>query len=374
MPGRIVGLDGLRAISILLVIVGHAWATLPSPGRFGALAPYLGNAQMGVTTFFVVSGFLITYLLRREWEKTGTIWIKAFYVRRVLRIFPALYTYLAVLVLLRVAGAIHTTWGDLGIAGTFLTNYKHLFGIPTNDHYWFVGHFWTLSLEEQFYLFWPATILAFGMRRAPTVALLIVLLSPLVRVATYFLWPDVRGQLSIMLHTAADPIMIGCLAALWQGDVRLEGFLRRWSAWQWPVLATFFVLFVSPWLTSRYHGMYSMTAGMTLNGVGIAFIMLWVIRHPAHGVVRFLASRPVAHVGILSYSLYLWQQLFLTHNNSTWMGTFPLNLLACIAAAELSYWVVERPFLKLRDNFRRRAQPVTVMKADAADDRAVAGG
>jgi peptidoglycan/LPS O-acetylase OafA/YrhL len=363
--GRIVGLDGLRAISIALVLIGHGLATIPASFRPDYLAPYLGNATLGVMTFFVVSGFLITHLLRQEWGATGTLRLKAFYARRILRIFPALYAYLLVLTLIRIAGWIDTTWADLGVAGTFLTNYKHAFPIPTNDDYWFVGHFWTLSLEEQFYLFWPATILAFGIRRAPRIALGIVLATPLVRVVTYFLWPEARGQLGLMLHTAADPIMVGCLAALWQGEPSFEAVLRRFSRSYVALAASLFLLFASPWLASQFQGMYSMTVGMSLNSIAIAYIMLWVIRHPEHAVVRFLSTPVVRHVGVLSYSLYLWQQLFLTTRNESWTGSFPINLLVCFAVAELSYRVVEQPFLRLRDRFRGKSA-VGLASADAA--------
>jgi peptidoglycan/LPS O-acetylase OafA/YrhL len=139
-PRRIAGLDGLRAVSILLVIVGHGWATVPRGDEFGALAPFVGNASLGVTTFFVISGYLITYLLRKEWQQTGTVRLCEFYARRVRRIFPALYTYLLVLVGLKAAGVIATTGNDLTVAATFLTNYKHVLPVHTNGDYWFVAH------------------------------------------------------------------------------------------------------------------------------------------------------------------------------------------------------------------------------------------
>src|SRR6516165_5021621 len=112
---RIAGLDGLRAVSILLVLIGHGAATIPVAGRSWAanLAPY---ASLGVITFFVISGYLITHLLRKECEQRGAIHLGAFYIRRVLRIFPALYAYILILTLLRAVGWIGTTTGDLVVA------------------------------------------------------------------------------------------------------------------------------------------------------------------------------------------------------------------------------------------------------------------
>lgn len=353
--GRIFGIDGLRGVSILLVLAGHGAATVPVPdGRMPAAAAYLFNASLGVLTFFVISGYLITRLLRSEREQTGAIRLRAFYARRVLRIFPALYAYLLAVGLLRAAGWIDTTWGDLAVAGTFLTNYKHVFSVPTNGDYWFVGHFWTLSLEEQFYLFWPVTILAVGLCRAPRVALFIALTAPVVRVASYFAWPAARGQLGMMLHTSADPIMIGCLAALWEDRPGFEWLLRRGSHWVWPVAAALFLFVGSRWLALRFRGEYQMTAGQTLNGLAVAFVLLWVARHPTSLIGRLMNAPVLRGIGILSYSLYLWQQLFLTTKNHTWTGLFPVNFLVCFAAAAVSYQMIEGPFLRLRSRFRWR--------------------
>jgi peptidoglycan/LPS O-acetylase OafA/YrhL len=364
--GRIAGLDGLRAISIVLVLIGHGSATIPSSYQFERYAPYLGNASLGVLTFFVISGYLITYLLRKEWEKTHTIRLQTFYLRRALRIFPAFYTYLLAIMLLRAGGWIDTTYGDIMAAGTYLTNYKARFSVPTNDDYWFVGHFWTLSLEEQFYLFWPATIFFLGLVRAPRAALLIVVATPIIRVASYFIWPSVRGQLGMMLHSAADPLMVGCLAALWQGHRTFEAVLNRFSSWIWPLLAAFFLLGVSPWLQVQFQGRYSMTIGWSLSAFAVVFILLWVVRNPESLLGRVLTTPVLRYIGILSYSLYLWQQLFLTTRNTGVFGQFPLNFVACFVAAQLSYVVVERPFLRLRDRFRRGRPSLANSNSDAA--------
>ena len=374
---RISGLDGLRAVSILLVLIGHGWSTIPYSQDLGGLAPYFRNSGLGVTTFFVISGYLITYLLRREWEKTGSLSLKSFYMRRVLRIFPALYTYLLTLTIIRVLGWIDTTYGDLAIAGTFLTNYKHLLPIATNFDFWFVVHFWTLSLEEQFYLFWPATVLGCSLLRAPGIALLIVVTAPIVRVTTYHTGVSSPGQLGMMLHSAADPIMFGCLAALWQGKPWFEAIRRRFSSWVWPLLAGLFLVIVSVKFAVRFPQEYTITVGVTLNSLAITFVMLWIVNHPTSLVGRLLATPVLRHIGMLSYSLYLWQQLFLTpreHSwtNTVWIATFPQNFVACFAAAEISYWLIEQPFLSLRSRFRREEHSPTILRAEVTpSDRAV---
>ncbi len=350
--GRLLGIDGLRAISIAFVLVGHGADTLPEGTVPEAILPYLGNGHLGVTTFFVVSGYLITYLLLRERRRTGAVGLSDFYIRRVLRIFPAFYTYLAAMAIARSWGWIDTTVADLAAAGTFTVNYNHLTPGPTNGDYWFVGHFWTLALEEQFYLLWPLAFLLAGPAKAHRVALAIVVTAPAVRTISYFLDPGSRGQLGIMLHTAADPIMFGCCAALWQGRRGFEATLDRLSFWTWSATATAFLVLISPACSIRWGGAYSMTCGRSLEAIAIAFLLLQIVRRPDWLVTRALSNRILCHIGVLSYSLYLWQQPFLTPRNTSWSGTFPLNLLLCLIAAELSHWVVERPFLRLRGRFR----------------------
>lgn len=343
----------MRAISIALVLFGHSWDSIPGPGRLKSVARiYLANSSLGVTVFFVLSGYLITYLLRREFRRTGSIDLRGFYARRILRIFPALYTYLLTLCLLSAIGLIFTTPGDLARAATFLTNYGYLLHPHTNADYWFVGHFWTLSLEEQFYLLWPLILVIVGIGRGFWVALFIVLASPVIRTASYFLWPGTRAHLGMMLHCASDPIMMGCLTALLQ-----EGAVDRAISWRLSstvaMLAALFVLVPSAYLAARFRGMYSVTIGTSLNAALIAYCILFVTHRPQSPGVRVLEWSLLRRIGVLSYSLYLWQQLFLGESHWSW-ARFPLNLGACFVAATISSVIIERPFLKLRRHFSHR--------------------
>jgi hypothetical protein len=134
----------------------------------------LGN--LGVRTFFVISGFLITTLLLDERAATGSISLKKFYLRRVFRIFPASYVYIAIIALLSALGVITLKHNDLLCAVTY----------TVNNHYersWWVGHLWSLSVEEQFYLLWPAVMVWLGTKKAFWVAVVTVILAPLFRTA-----------------------------------------------------------------------------------------------------------------------------------------------------------------------------------------------
>jgi peptidoglycan/LPS O-acetylase OafA/YrhL len=270
------------------------------------------------------------------------------------RIFPPFYLYLGTIASLVVVGSIRTTWPDVFYAGSFLWNYKGLWSTGTDNHSWYLGHFWSLCLEEQFYLLWPPILLLLGVQRACYAAVAMIMVAPLIRVATYFTYPPARGLIGMMLHTQGDAIMVGCLAAFWQNHAALERVLRRLDHWLWPCLAAVFLFLVSRGLLLLLRGAYGITVGMTLNNCTVAFLLFWITRHPCSTLGKLLNSRLIMHLGVLSYSLYLWQQLFLAPFGTTWMSMFPISVGMCMLAAECSYWFVERPCLRLRDRVLKR--------------------
>ncbi|MEO9117055.1 MAG: acyltransferase, partial [Gemmatimonadaceae bacterium] len=146
-------LDGLRAVAVFIVIAYHADITKGIP------------ADLGVTLFFVLSGFLITWLLLREFDESGTISIRRFYVRRTLRIFPAYYVFAVISFALDTVLGKRWTIGLITVTFTYLVNYYNaLFGHPTTS----VAHAWSLAVEEQFYLLWPLVCLALLKRSRAT--------------------------------------------------------------------------------------------------------------------------------------------------------------------------------------------------------------
>ena len=348
---RLPCLDGLRAISIIFVLIGHAESTVP--GRYPWWFQFaFARGDLGVFVFFVLSGFLITYLLKKEWTKTGSISLRSFYLRRVLRIFPAFYTYLIVVAILTAAGLLSIAWSHFLDAGLFLWNYKHIWDATAGEGNWFLGHFWTLSLEEQFYLLWPLSLLLLRPRGAMWLALILILAMPCIRVVSYFILPTWRGQLLMMLHTGADSIMFGCFLALTLNTTRMAGILSRFQHPIWPIFAGLFAWLVSPaigiLLPGHLGGGYEITMGRSLTGLCIAFIVAWLLKYPEGLAGKLLNSRPMVNLGILSYSLYLWQQLFLTPLNRTWTGIFPLNFVCAYLAALLCYYLIEKRFLNVK--------------------------
>ena len=249
---RIPSLDGLRAVSICMVVIGHCSKTITglSSSAYMFLG-FVGAGRLGVSTFFVISGFLITTLLVREQLSTHTISLKDFYIRRAFRIFPGFYAYWLVAFVLALLGYIQLSRSDLISAATYIWNY-----VPRNVDTWFLGHTWSLSVEEQFYLLWPLILKLSGPKRGTWAALAVVVTAPFVRLGSYFLLPSTRPRIGMMLHTRADSLMIGALLALMcfnEDHLRILKRLAR--SWLIPIVSLCFLV-VDTLLTMRFKGVY----------------------------------------------------------------------------------------------------------------------
>jgi peptidoglycan/LPS O-acetylase OafA/YrhL len=192
---RIPSLDGLRAISIVLVVAGH-WAELRYHSEVAG-----AFANLGVRIFFVISGYLITTLLVKECANTSTIDLRDFYVRRAYRILPAAVTFMLVVF---VVFWHELRWYHMAAAVFYLANFDW-------THPWFLGHLWSLSVEEQFYFLWPVALKKwFRYRQAMLVG--VIAFSPLYRVACHFF--QLHGKADETFPAVADVLAVGCLLAI----------------------------------------------------------------------------------------------------------------------------------------------------------------
>lgn len=356
--GRIPSLDGLRAIAILAVVIGHGSYCL------SALPPLLltfaGNGQLGVSIFFVLSGFLIFNLSAREFQKTGTFDWKLFYYRRVLRIFPCFYLFIAVILILKCLGALNLTGQMIFGAATFSLNYLHLwYHWGSGSDYFVIGHYWTLALEEQFYLTWPLLMLLFVRRNLLPVLVTIMILAPFLRVACYYAMPGSRGQIAMMFHTAFDSIAAGVLLGVVLLRPQMKAWLEKIAGHRlvlWGALL--FAVIISPLLGEKFRGAYSITIGKSLDLVCICIIIVAAVSFPETILFRFLNWRPLAFIGVLSYSLYVWNNFFLNSQGHWLVNRFPLNFLCAFGMALASHFLVERPFLKLKDRLHKSRLPI----------------
>lgn len=332
-------LDGARALSIAAVLAWHAYESLPEPVRALSFMHFLANQGLGVNVFFAISGFLITHLLLKEDAACRSIDLRRFYFRRTLRIFPPFYAFLAVMAILALTGIRPQAPEELLSAATYTWNYT-----ANQTPGWDLAHSWSLSLEEQFYLLWPACLVFLGPRRAQRFAVAALVLSPISRLLTYALVPAWRGHIGMMLHTRVDCILFGCVLALcWKStsfQSKLKQLHRAWILWAMLL----FLCIGSPLLRGRFHGSYDLPLGLTLESACITVLLAWAIQNPAARVGRFLNHPVAVHFGVRSYSLYIWQQIFCSPGS-----VFPVNIVLAVLAAEVSYVLVEKPSLRLRD-------------------------
>jgi peptidoglycan/LPS O-acetylase OafA/YrhL len=328
---RIPSLDGIRALSILLVLASHFGPSLHYSHDLWAVANCYG--KVGLRIFYVLSGFLITHLLMRERGRTGAISLKAFYVRRAYRILPAAYLYMVIITLI-----FHADFQikDIAFAFTYLSAYSTY--IPHN-----LSHLWSLSVEEQFYLIWPLvmTIAAIRERR---VAVGVILLAPIARLVLITGgWNN--GPLFPMA-TSIDALAMGCLLALTQDALgkwsKVFTDRRFWLIWLLTALL--------PLIELAGHGRMYQVAVVPVLHLGIALCMqnAMVMRH------RVLNSAIAIWIGTISYSLYLWHRPFDEASTHSWYAAVPANLLLMLGAALASYYFVEQPMLKLRDRRLRK--------------------
>src|ERR1017187_2647082 len=235
------------------------------------------------------------------------------------------------------AGIVHLHAGDLWHAVTYTVNY-----MPAPS--WDVGHLWSLSVEEQFYLLWPFAFIALGPRRAAWVAAGVILLGPAARTAARLFLNGTPYKDLSMFPMVADSLAMGCLLARLSGWLEGQGWYLRLFR---PVYAI--GLLASILLINRYMG-YTLVwvFGTSALNLALAILIHRSVYCSRDWVGQVLNWKPIAFVGLLSYSLYLWQQLFLNRNSAAWVNAFPQNLVFAAAAALGSYFLLEKPLLKLR--------------------------
>lgn len=362
MKNHVQELTGLRCVAVMMVVIGHAQHMIEG-GYSGLLSPLrlISDGRLGVLMFFVLSGYLITSILNAEWKASGSIRLLPFYAKRALRVWPAFYAYLAIVSLMSFAGLLDIDHRQVAVAALHLWNYSGFAGMGSlnaahADGAWYLGHFWTLALEEQFYWFWPPLLFHILKRGNQRALVALIALVPLVRIATYFAAPSLRGQLSMMLHTGIDPILIGCYVAL-----NKDALKARVSALPWgpaiPTAVVLLLLFVVPPLQDRLGGLWRATYGTTFESAMVGFVIVVLLSQRDFWFSRLLRTAPFVYVGTISFSLYLWQQLF-TYLQSPVAYRFPICIGEALVVATLSYYLIETPFLRVKERFAMRSRGV----------------
>lgn len=349
--GRLPGLDGIRAVSITLVIISHMM--IHSIGLVGRpRAVQFAYGEDGVVFFFALSGFLITTLLLREHKQRGQINLGSFYLRRCLRIWPVWYAYLAFVAILVLLGWDQVNERSWIGAATFSLNL-----LPGTDGV-SVAHAWSLAIEEQFYLLWPLTLIVLLRTRHPLRTLAVVVFTaPVWRWLIWFLLPAVRQFGNQATQNRAGALLAGCLVALLLAEPRWRDRYRTAVSRGGAVLAVL-ILLAQPFVgfaSGRHAELFNVTIGLSMSDLPLAFLVGAVAVSPTSAAVRFLSWWPVALLGLMSYSLYVWQQVFVLQ------PAIPvvIGLAASLLAGYASWRVIEMGSARVKDRMLRAPSPAS---------------
>lgn len=312
---------------------------------------YIFDGSLGVRMFFVISGFIITVLLFGEIKTKGRIDFVKFYWRRCLRIFPPFYFYVLVLFLLKEMGYVVIENRDIVFAMLYLQNFRFY------ESNWLLSHSWSLAVEEQFYLIYPWLLYRFRLKAFTFLNLvLIVLLGAFMRSVNYK-FPGYANYVLAPFFMQFDFLFMGCF--LGYAYAHHYEKLSQWVSLVKPHWILFMVGIGYFFTLMEFHPVYDIffvpTTGIVI-GLVTSMILIYFIFNPGNLFGRILNTTFFDFFGRLSYSWYIWQQLFLSSNfllspKIKWIGLYPQNLFLSFFAALFSFFVVEKPFLKIKEKF-----------------------
>ncbi|MCW6537153.1 acyltransferase family protein [Sphingomonas lycopersici] len=325
-------LDGLRAVAVALVMASHfTWGRLP-------------GGWVGVTLFFVLSGYLITKILVQELDSTGTLNLQRFYLKRFLRLSPALALVLAASLVIAILTAKLDSAVEAALfAGSYTMNFNRAFGLGEEGA---LGHTWSLAIEEQFYLLWPLMLLFVVKRRR--IRLLLTAISIIVAWRFYLIVDGAEVQrIYNGFDTRADALLVGCLLALVEKSI-------PYRAWM-PYVAI--VTLFGCYIALKADASFIWAGGLFAATLASAALIKCTV---VDGWARvFLTFKPFVFVGKLSYGLYLWHYMLLISAIRFQQDDNRVLYVTAVAVVSIglaiaSYFLVELPFNKLKDRIGRR--------------------
>jgi peptidoglycan/LPS O-acetylase OafA/YrhL len=330
-------LNGIRAIAALMVVLGHSGIAS-------------SNGGTGVLIFFVLSGFLITWLLLKEYEKSGTISLRKFYSRRALRIFPAFYSYWFFYIAYLRIRHFPIDWGISISSFVYVANYYQAFMGKTNGA---LVHTWSLGVEEQFYLLWPAAFLIFCRNRPRMPHMLMaVILGVWVHRLLLLPWAS-EEYIYEAFDTRMDHLLIGCLLAV---VLRSEWRPAVWRALSNRMAGSAaLILLAGLSIFSHYRPAFRDSVEFIVEPILAACLIVFAMAH-ASDYCRFLNWNWMAYLGRISYGIYLYHMFMagVARRIAAMFGLAPqiwLSVGVTVLAASLSYFLIERWFLMLKARY-----------------------
>jgi peptidoglycan/LPS O-acetylase OafA/YrhL len=350
---RNVQLDFLLGVAVLMVILHHTVIFRPQ----GWQAPLIRSGGIGVDLFFVLSGFLISGLLFSEYQRSGKIRFWRFAARRALKIYPAFYVLVLLTIVIRI-------WSNSHDAVLVLRGFLHDVFFVQSYFPGTYGHFWSLSVEEHFYILLPL-ILYFMLRRRgpneddpfhflPPLFAIVAIVELVARLLTTLWIPFTPLTHAMATHLRIDSLLFGVLLSYWSlfHSERFWGFVSP----RYPLILGVGVLLITPMLEIHRDSSWIFAYGFTLNYLGFGAIMLGLLAFPLGSLPKIVQGffRAIAYIGVFSYSIYLWHipwMLVLWKYNVIglrYTGVFSY-IGGAIVVGIVTSKLVEIPILRLRE-------------------------
>lgn len=350
---NIAALDAIRGVSAVAVVVAHTLG----PRQLGSMA---------VAVFFVLSGFLITWLLVKESDNTGRVSLRNFYIRRALRIFPAFYVFWIICIGAAALRGTQIPWGLAGAAFFYIGDYYQSFHYVRHD---IMGNIWSLGVEEKFYLIWPFVFESLHRNPAKLLKLASSVIAAIwlyrvIMTTTLSLPPN---YLRYAFEARFDNILFGCVLALGFRLGKLDPILRLVARVSLLPVVIGALLLGLVFLENRLGPTYHYVLGMSLDSTLIAVMLIQFVYLAAMRGWTWLDHPILKFFGRISYSLYLYHVVvlhsihhYVPHLRPRWADL--LIAAGSLAAAYCSYRVIEKPFLQLKGRFAlgnsRRERPL----------------
>lgn len=345
---QIPSLDGVRAFSIAIVLFGHLNVGIKSQ----LLTTIFGYGTFGVQFFFVLSGILITTLILKEKLKTNSVDLKSFYIRRTLRILPLAFLFIITTILLNQFFQLGISLRSFLHAATFTENFN-------SERSYYTSHFWSLSIEEQFYLIFPL-LLKKNVKWYLIISFFVIISCPLITILKFhneINSPFYNATIQILYNLIPRgliSILIGSVSAIIV--FKYEFYKIRLSGTIMTIYQA--SLLIVSWYIFNYNNIPG-GIGTILTPILIAVFIFSVMKESPSLIFKILNLKIIAKTGVLSYSIYIWQQFFTNHRPWDNLKTFShpvINWIIMFIVAYLSYNYFEKPFLMLKKKFEKNSR------------------